>query len=692
MTGLLATPQEGSAGRVTPFPVEWGDAVRRLVDWARSPDGCSLLLLDGLTAAGRREFVGLAEREWAEQGLTVLVGTAPMPPGDVVPAAVYDAVIGAPQWPVPQVPAWFAGSACEDGTVPGDVVAQTDLPERAGRAWADVVRRSAGPRPFVLVLHEVDARPEAAAVFLRTLAGTLRTAVPHGRVVVNPIVALPPGMTDVLTLTCPASPPPGRLPESVGAYRLHPEITRTLKRVSDDRRVLQDVLQAWVREGRIALVDGVWMPGEDLTVPPAPTFRPAVGQLRSLAERQSLVLAATGLLGPVGVAGLEAAIGPPERRDESAEVRECLDELGARGLVVPGDGGFVVADPVLRAAVAASIGPARRALWQERAARAPGDPVAGGGAARDRATGRRPARRPPSGALRTATGQQDGWRVAGPDLMQIRGDGEEVIAAARRGALRSGPEEWRWAGLAAVVLARRGRLDRARTWLQLARRAGGDGAAAMAWWAEAEIRRLEGRRDLALQAGRRAVREAERAADDGGGRTRRDDLGVLARVLAAECRSLVEEGPAGPPGLVPGVPRRSLSAEQDYLSAVRLMRTTIQSVAAGQTAPQRLGEVLEAARSRRCLVEWCRAARLARTRGLAPGRLPGGPDGLDDVQRALLSLLAAGLTTRGCAEALSMHPRAVEYRIRALFELTGAASRAQLVRAYADGGVVDLSV
>jgi DNA-binding NarL/FixJ family response regulator len=270
-----------------------------------------------------------------------------------------------------------------------------------------------------------------------------------------------------------------------------------------------------------------------------------------------------------------------------------------------------------------------------------------------------------------------------PALVEIPGDGEQVIEAARWAAARMAPDAGWWAGLAAVVLARRGRLDRARTWLESACSEQEGPARAVARWGEAEILRLEGRPRQAATALAAAVEASVPVAE---GST------ALWMLLESERLSLAEVRTAsGPRRYVPTAPEHTFFEDRDYLSAIHLMRTTIRAVEAGQVPAQRLTEVLVAARSRRCVLEWCRAARLARIHGLARGRVPTGPDGADDVQRALLSLLAAGLSTRQCAVALSMQVRAVEYRIRALFEDSGTASRAQLVRAYVDGRVLDPS-
>jgi DNA-binding CsgD family transcriptional regulator len=605
------------------------EVVEQLMTWAAEGDP-PLMFLAGLTAAGRAEVISRALRGWTGLGLTVLVGRTPMTPGDVLTAALYDAVIRSPRWSGP-------GEAGRDA-VPDLPVPASAPPGEAVAGWANLVRIAAGPRPFLLVLHEVDVGADGTRTALRALAANLRAGVPAGRVVVNPLEDVPDlaGESGDPVLVCPASTIPDRLVEPGGVERrLHPGLAERLRSVSADRHVMLDVLRAWHRQARLRLVDGLWLPGDDLPVPALALTRPALGRLRPLPQEQFAVMAAVAVLGPVRRGELDAALVDPWPVGADP-VGACLRGLRERGLVVHRDGEFVVVDDVIRASLAASVGAATQGLWRSRTGR--GELVVSGSEDRPGAVPRPGADLDPAG---------------------IPGDGEAAIEAARWAvAMPGGRGPALPAAIAAGVLARRGRLDRARTWLELARsepesEPGADVAAAAdaVGWAQGQIGRLEGR-------------------------------------AGADFSS---PGPAGAESLRgPGVDERVLrSPDLDYVSALRLASGVIDAVAAGSAGPERLRDVLTVTRQRRAVLEWCRAARLARSARIAAGSPPRGPDGVDDVQRALLSLTAAGLSTRDCAAALSLHVRAVEYRIRALFELSGTTSRAQLVRAYVDGRVVD---
>jgi DNA-binding CsgD family transcriptional regulator len=694
------------------IPGEWSQTVRRLVRWAEPEAEDPLLVLDGMTTAGRGEVLALAQAGWAERGLTVLAGWAPMAPGDTPIAAVYDAVIRSSRWSA--VARGDGGGASRDGAgavAPGDVVPLGDHARHTAGAWADVVRWAAGPRPFVLVLREVGLWSPDALALVEDLAADLASGAPRGCVVVDPVAVAMPDPPRGRVVTCPPSRAPQRVVEADGAQRrIHPALCRALEDVTGDRQVMLEVLRTWRREGRIGLVDGVWMPGGDLQAPPLPLSRPALGVLRALTGRQLAVLAAVAVLGPCRSEDLVAALAGELDGGDRPSVRHCLHDLQQRGLVRLGSAGLDVVDDLVRVSVAASVGVARRHLWTVRA---------GTGTVRQE--------RGRCGSSATALGDgvsaSASARSPGPSegLIGVPGDGEDVIEAARRAlARREAGQLPGTAALAAVVLARRGRLDRARMWYERARDGRGPVAAPSAVtslgagreargrpgaavtedalhevlreWAEAEIRLLEGDRSAAALAFGRARRAAGVVQGRVGGQVAGHEVSVLLHAVSEGVAAAVDGGAPGTPW--PAAPDGGweTGASEDYFTAVRRIEAGLQAAEADEASPHLLREVLAAARSRRCVLQWCRGARVARARGLAAGRPPTGPDGVDDVQRALLSLLAAGLSTRDCAAALSMHARAVEYRIRSLFELTGATSRAQLVREYVDGRAIDPSV
>jgi DNA-binding CsgD family transcriptional regulator len=659
---------------------EWGQTVEHLVAWVGSDADASLLVLDGIGSAGREDLLDLAQAAWAEHGLSVLSGRAPMAPGDTVAAAVYDAVICSPR----------ASVVLEDAAA-ADVPAGESI-DLAVRTWAGLIRSAAGPRPFVLVLREVELGFEIALGFVRELARQLATGVPRGRIVVNPIGSLPSRSGDLRVLVCPPARAPQRLLGSDGVERrMHPALALALETVTRDRPVMLEVLRAWRRQGRIRLVDGLWMPGKDLGAPALSLSRPALGALRSLTGDGLTVLAVVGMLEPCRFVDVMAALAGTQLGTGRAGA-EVLADLRSRGMVSEGPHGLQVTDDLVRASTVASIGAAKRELWRIRAA-SPG----GGSPRRQRqlldGAGLSGAAQPRDRGLPTGSEADQGG--AGADC----GDGEAAIEAARWALARARTADLSTvASLAAVVLARRGRVDRARTWLEQARaaatgEAGQDaafGAAAIEavflGWAEGEIRRVEGKREAMAIAFDLAVQAAVAAADArlatliGGARD--DALQTL------DADALPGEGPTWQDAFLPG-------PVGEYLTAVHHLTARLRALESGRMPPDRLPdtlkEVLAQARTRRCVMMWCRAARLARSYGQAPGRPPTGPDGVDDVQRAVLSLLAAGLSTRDCAKALSMQARAVEYRIRSLFEQTGTSSRTQLVREYVDGRAVDSS-
>lgn len=650
-------------------PGEGGQTVGHLVSWAGSDADTPLLVLAGMSFSGREDVLDLAQAAWVERGLSVLGGRAPMAPGDTVAAAVYDAVICSPR----------ASAALEDAASTG--VPASGTTDLAVRAWAGLIRSAAGPHPFVLVLREADLGSEAAVGFLRKLAAQLAAGVPRGRVVVNPIGTSPPRAGDLRVLVCPPSRAPQRLlgPDGV-ERRMHPVLARVLEAVTCDRPVMLEVLRAWRRQGRIRLVDGLWMPGEDLCVPALPLSRPGLGALRGLTGYGLTVLAAVGVLQPCQPSDLMAALTGP-LLGTGRTGHEVLGQLRVRGLVHEGPNGLQVTDGLVRASTVASVGAAQRQLWCTRAA------LHGDGWPACR-------RRLHDGAGPIWGGEVASGAGAGKDQGDVvtdRGDGEAAIEGARWALARARTAELPTAAsVAAVVLARRGRVDRARAWLERAWAAvrTGEGCAegALLSWAEGEIRRVEGNRKAMVTALDTAVRAAEAIADTCLaaliGEARDDALGIPG------AGGQVRQGLVRHSLVLPGSPGK-------HLIAVHHLTARLRALELGQTSPDRLPEtlkeVLVEARTRRCAILWCRAARLARSRGQAPGRPPTGPDGVDDIQRAVLSLLAAGQSTRDCATALSMQARAVEYRIRTLFEQTGTSSRTQLVREYVDGRVVDPS-
>jgi DNA-binding NarL/FixJ family response regulator len=74
---------------------------------------------------------------------------------------------------------------------------------------------------------------------------------------------------------------------------------------------------------------------------------------------------------------------------------------------------------------------------------------------------------------------------------------------------------------------------------------------------------------------------------------------------------------------------------------------------------------------------WERAVAIHPDGTLPADALPGRPDGPSDADRALLGLLAAGLTDAAIARQLGMHPRTVQHRVRDLLDRLGAATRFQ---------------
>lgn len=74
---------------------------------------------------------------------------------------------------------------------------------------------------------------------------------------------------------------------------------------------------------------------------------------------------------------------------------------------------------------------------------------------------------------------------------------------------------------------------------------------------------------------------------------------------------------------------------------------------------------------------WDRAVAIHPDGALPAGALPGGSAKPSADDRALLSLLAAGLTDAAIARQLGMHPRTIQHRVRDLLDRLGAATRFQ---------------
>jgi DNA-binding CsgD family transcriptional regulator len=613
----------------------------RLVESTSPAAGSSLLIaLTGLTASGRSEVVAQARTGWLERGLAVLEGRPAAAPAGGVAGAIYDALLGsAAADPDPSAPTLWK-------------VPTPGIPsEAAARIWGDLMRWHAGRQPLVLVLQEVDVWPPGERGLLEHLAADLGRGRPSGTLVVNPVSALPSEWSAVRAMHCPEEAAPERIVDASGTLgRIHPELARGLEKLSTDRPVMLDVARAWRRLERIRLVDGMWMPTGPLPVPDLPANRPYLAVLNTLTDGQRAVLAAVAVLAPVDRGDLVDVLAAAFPYDGGLRIQECLDALQARELIVPGVDGLAVPDPLVAVAVAGQVGPASLASWRERtAARGPA----------------------PAGASFQVVDVPEPAADAGGNSLRLKmfwpaGDGSAVVDHARWHLARDDR-----AGLsvsvplAAVVLARRGLLDRARVWLAAAQKVCPPEDATTLVWATAEIRALEGETD-ALGAGKSARWYSE-----------------LAWLSFRD--SLVSHQFEPTRGAV----------DDDFFSAERRLGEDLDAVACGAVptdlVPPMLRAVLAEARQRRSVLVWCRAARLARGAGLTPGSAPLGPDGANDVQRAVLSLLAAGLTTKRCAEVLSIQVRAVENRVRDLFEQSDTSSRAHLVREYVRGRVFDLS-
>jgi DNA-binding CsgD family transcriptional regulator len=733
----------GTAGRSEP--------AEQLVAWAEADHAAPLLVLEGTSCSGREDVLALAAGAWAGQGLTVLTGRAGMAPADTVAVAAYDAVIRSPRASVLLNDAAAGIPGGDDGAI-------------ATRAWADLVRSAAGPRPLVLVLHEVElARPEAVE-FATGLAARLAAGIPRGRLVINPTGPLPPQAAAFPVLTCPPAKAPGYLLERDGGERsMHPQLRQALESVTGERQTMLEVLRAWRGQEKVRLIDHVWMPGADLAAPALALSRPALAALRGLSEHGLAVLAAIAVLAPCRPEQVLAALRGPSSDTGQPAFEACLEDLRARGLIRgEGPDGLAVVSELVRASAAASIGPARQEVWRVRAAsqgyRVPatrGRPrgavlsgaVLSGAVTRGAPTsgavlsGAVTRGAPTSGAVLsgavtrgaptpgavlsgavtrgavTRGGVMSGAVMSGAENRCVpagsRGpaDGERTIDAARWALAQERAADLpALAARAALVLAWRGRVDRARAWLEQAvsappapslpatcpERGPGPGPIGEQGWlsrAEAEVGLLEGGPDARRAAADRAATPSPdpclTAASGAGDGAAASGAGDGAAASGAGDGAAAGDRPdlaGGPPA----------ELDLDYFRAVDRLAARLDALEAG-SAPvppahrgtPGLAELLAEARARRCVVLWCRAARLARSSGLAPGRPPVGPDGVDDVQRALLSLLASGLSTRDCATVLSLQVRAVEYRVRALFEQTATSSRAQLVREYVSGRVVD---
>lgn len=709
-TASAAAAAPAAAGAIPP---EWGPAVEELIRTVGAVDGPPLLVLDGMSAAGRRDILTLARPGWERRGLTILSGQAPLAAGGLATGALYDALIRSPRWLTSQEsddgrnPAEATG-----GTYGGTTLGGLSKASCSPQEWASHLRLGAGPRPFVLLLHDVDLWPEDNRRVLHQVADALAADTPRGSIVINPIapVRLPEEMA--ATLTCPNSIAELRLGyDNGGENRIHPELARALERITGDRRLMLAILGVWRRRGQIRRVDGLWMPGEELHPPPLQLSHPGLGVLRTLSLQQQTVLAVVSLLGPVTTSTLEAALAWGGAGQVPESIEDCLRVLHTRGVIESRGREQFVVDGVLRISVAASVGAAQAARWRERAGLLPavGGPLPAVGGLLPAVGGLLPAvggLLPAGGLLSKASGSARReatplvGRLGDPlgrlgelSASHLPDDGECAIDAARWAVVQpdgAGEQLSRAAGLAAVVLSRRGRLDRARAWLELA----GGSAERGVWhaWGKAEIRRVEGRYAAAEAAFDEALALAGAVRDQPTSASSDACGQELEALIAAErsCFAADVNPEAEPASMVTGA--QAMDPERDFLSATRAMRAALRAIRAGDAPSERVRDVLTVARRRRCVLVWCEAAQFARDNGLSTGKAPVGAEDGDDVQRALLSLMAAGQTTRECASVLSMRVRAVEYRIKALFELTGCSSRAELIREYVHGRVLDPSL
>ncbi len=579
------------------------------------------VVLAGLSYSQRQRVLAHAGPQWLAAGRTVLVGELPPPPQASGPNALYAALMNSAHWAAQrhrnQTPAALATAGVS--------------------FWVEQSQLVESPDDLVLVILGVDATQPELVEFFTEFAKELHHVSPAALVLLNPLGG--PGLIPE-QLTCTAAQlsraqpaEPLRLAGNPTAV-IHPKLASRLTDLGMTTGLRDFTLTQAEHQAEIQLLDGVWLPGPELTIPKLGVTHSAVSQQILLTRGQRWVLGVLSAVGPLSwdeLRGILEQLAPPEI---TAGAPSLLGGLLERALVQIRAGQLDVPNPVLQASARGMFGPAMlEQLAQVRAA------------------GRCPA------PVQLRFGPQ------AASLAQVLADpadcdGELLLDWARwaraQGGVAAGPsaqESAVAAALSAIILAGRGRVDRAQAWVG---------------WA--------GQNHCPAT--------------------------LLAYAKAVTAEPLSSPGPVPYPELT--APYWQVRAE---LAAWAKRSTELDA------APDSgLTEQLNQARIARLVLLWAQLAELARSQGVPVGATPkpvessatswhpvrfadrtGPTPAGDDLRSALLSMLAVGWSTPQCAQALALSTRAIEKRITALYRMSQFGSRTTLVREYLEGAFGNLA-
>ncbi len=499
------------------------------------------------------------------------------------------------------------------------------LPTTA-QGWAGELLDAAGGRDFLLAIDSWDGTFAPSRDFFRELAAAI--AQESGLTSEHPggrVLLNPRAQLSAAEL---GGMNAIELPVATTHHRAHPLglhllIQSEFQRLTPDGQLRDHLWHQAMARREVQAVDGRWLPRQHLSTPVLPLDDPELEHLQSLDSSQWRLLQALSVLGTAESSQLVELTG----QGESAQLRILSD----RHLIERCGLGWRLSSELVRASLAQSVGAAQRHDW-----RGPSTPTQDQGestviSAEKLADTSGPRTSTPlAGSLLPPVPAPEQVFQVGPALdtgaQTLEWARWAWLAAQQPQTVGATPERAaQWAALAAIVLARRGQLHRAQWWLS----------------------------QLPSQ-----------AAESLGECLLRDRARQLSATLTLD------------------LPRRGYFTQYADLLA-DFQRLGPNSAAAQSELPK----ILQRAAQLRAVVLWGQAAQLARQWQLPVGPGPSDDQGRDDLQSAILSILALGHSTAECADWLGLSRRAIEKRISGWYAETSLTSRAALIAQLQSGKI-----